>query len=77
MNPWTAITAASRFAAIGMAHHEPTVPGERRFPGLITLGMVEAEVERNGKTSLAGRDYLSSAAPGAKLFARAARPLAR
>ena len=36
-------------------------PGEPRFPGLATVMMVEAEVERDGKTSTARRYYLSSA----------------
>lgn len=35
--------------------------------------MIEAEVERDGRTSLARRFYLSSAALDAKLFARAVR----
>jgi predicted transposase YbfD/YdcC len=36
-------------------------PGEPRFPGLAAIAMVEAEVERGGKTTLARRYYLSSA----------------
>src|SRR3982750_4829271 len=36
-------------------------PGEPRFPGLAAIAMVEAEVERGRKTTLARRYYLSSA----------------
>src|SRR3954466_5706338 len=48
-------------------------PGEPRFPGLAAIAMVEAEVERGGKTSLARRYYLSSALLDALTFARAVR----
>lgn len=48
-------------------------PGEPRFPGLAAVGMVEAEVERGGQTSIARRYYLSSARLDAATFARAAR----
>ncbi len=48
-------------------------PGEPRFPGLKAIAMVEAEVERGGKTSLERRYFLSSLALDAKLFARAVR----
>lgn len=48
-------------------------PGEPRFPGLAMIGMVEAEVERGGKTSLARRTYLASAPLTAPQFARAVR----
>jgi len=48
-------------------------PGEPRFPGLATIAMVEAEVERDGRTTLARRYYLSSALLDAPTFARAAR----
>ena len=48
-------------------------PGEPRFPGLAMIGMVEAEVERGGKTSLARRYYLCSAPLSAKAFAHAVR----
>lgn len=48
-------------------------PGEPRFPGLAAIGMVEAEVERNGATSLSRRYYLSSARLTAAQFARAVR----
>ena len=48
-------------------------PGEPRFPGLGAIAMVEAEVERNGSTSLERRYYLSSMPLDAKLFAYAVR----
>jgi predicted transposase YbfD/YdcC len=48
-------------------------PGEPRFPGLATVLMVEAEVERAGTTSIARRYYLSSARLDAATFARAVR----
>jgi predicted transposase YbfD/YdcC len=48
-------------------------PDEPRFPGLKAIAMVEAEVERAGKTSLERRYFLSSLALDAKLFARAVR----
>lgn len=48
-------------------------PGEPRFPGLAMIGMVEAEVERDGQTSRARRYYLGSAPLSARAFAAAAR----
>ncbi|ASG22287.1 ISAs1 family transposase [Nitrospirillum viridazoti] len=48
-------------------------PGEPRFPGLKAIAMVEAEVERNGKTSLERRYYLSSQKLDTRLFAHAVR----
>ena len=48
-------------------------PGEPRFPGLATIVMVEAEVERDGTTSIARRYYLCSAQLDAAFFARAVR----
>jgi predicted transposase YbfD/YdcC len=48
-------------------------PGEPRFPALATLGMIEAEVERDGNTSISRRYYLSSAILSAQQFAAAAR----
>ena len=48
-------------------------PGEPRFPGLTAIAMVEAEVERGGKTSIERRFYLSSITLDAELFARAVR----
>jgi len=48
-------------------------PGEPRFPALATIGMIEAEVERDGQTSLSRRYYLSSAPLSAAQFAHAAR----
>ena len=48
-------------------------PGEPRFPGLAAIVMVEAEVERDGRTSTARRYYLSSARLDVAAFARAVR----
>jgi len=48
-------------------------PGEPRFPGLAAIAMVEAEVERHGKTSREQRYFLSSAPLDARFFARAVR----
>ena len=48
-------------------------PGEPRFPALATIGMIEAEVEREGKTTISRRYYLSSAHLNAEQFAAAAR----
>ena len=48
-------------------------PGEPRFPGLAAIALVEAEVERGGKTTFARRYYLSSALLDAPTFARAVR----
>ena len=48
-------------------------PGEPRFPGLCAIAVVEAEVERNGSTSLERRYYLSSMPLDARLFAHAVR----
>ncbi len=49
-------------------------PCEWRFPDLAMIGMVEAEVERNGRTSIARRYYLSAAPLTARAFAAAVRP---
>ena len=48
-------------------------PGEPRFPDLAMIGMVEAHVERNGRTSTARRYYLGSAKLSAQRFAAAVR----
>jgi predicted transposase YbfD/YdcC len=48
-------------------------PDEPRFPGLRAIAVVEAEVERNGCTSLERRFYLSSMPLDAKLLACAVR----
>lgn len=58
---------------VGWLTTDRRFPGEPRFPGLTALGMVEAEVERNGKLTRARRYYLSSAPLDARLFARAIR----
>lgn len=48
-------------------------PGEWRFKDLAMIGMVEAETERDGKTTFERRYYLSSAKLSAKQFAAAVR----
>ena len=48
-------------------------PDEWRFPGLKAIAMVEAEIERGGKTSVTRRYFLSSLPLDAKLLARAVR----
>lgn len=48
-------------------------PGEPRFPGLAAIAMVEAEVERHGKTSRERRYFLCSATIDPRTFARAVR----
>ncbi len=48
-------------------------PGEPRFPGLKAIAMVEAEAERDGKTTTARRFFLSSLALDPQLLARAVR----
>lgn len=48
-------------------------PGEPRFPDLAMVGMIEAQVERDGHTSVSRRYYLGSAPLSAHDFARAAR----
>lgn len=47
--------------------------GEPAMPGLTTLAMVEAIVERDGKTTRATRYYVSSAALSPERFAQAVR----
>jgi predicted transposase YbfD/YdcC len=48
-------------------------PDEVAFPGLAMIGLVESEVDRNGKTTRERRLYLGSARLDAKSFARAVR----
>jgi predicted transposase YbfD/YdcC len=48
-------------------------PEEPRFPDLAMVAIIEAEVERNGKTTTARRYYLSSAKLEPAQFARAVR----
>lgn len=58
---------------VGWLATDRRFPGEPRFPDLAALAMVEAEVERDGRTTIARRFYLSSAPLDARLFARAVR----
>jgi predicted transposase YbfD/YdcC len=48
-------------------------PGEVAFPGLAMIGMVEAETERDGKTTRERRYYFSSTRINAMTFAQAVR----
>ena len=48
-------------------------PGEPRFPGLAMVGMVEAEVETNGRTARSRRFHIGSAPLSARQLASAAR----
>lgn len=48
-------------------------PGEPRFAGLTTIGMVESTVEKAGQTSAERRYYISSATLDAARFAEAVR----
>lgn len=48
-------------------------PNEPALPGLATIGMVEAEVERDGQTSRHRRYYVSCATLSAEGFAGAVR----
>jgi predicted transposase YbfD/YdcC len=52
---------------------ERRYPDEPRLSGLATLAMVEATIERNGRTSTARRYYVSSARLTAPRFAEAVR----
>lgn len=56
-----------------VCHDVSWLATDHRFPGLAMIGMVEAEVERAGKTSRARRYYLGSAKLSAEQFARAVR----
>lgn len=58
---------------VGWLSTDRRYPGEPRFPGLAAVAMVEAEVERDGRTTLSRRFYLSSALLDAHAFARAVR----
>ena len=58
---------------VGWLASDRRFPGEWRFPDLAMLGMVEAEVERDGRTSIARRYYLSSARLSAPAFAASVR----
>lgn len=58
---------------IGWLLSDRRFPREWRFKDLAMIAMVEAECERNGKTSRERRYYLSSARLSAKQFAAAVR----
>ena len=71
------IMAASRSAATGSAMTRVgcnrRAAGEPRFPGLKAVAMVEAEVERDGKTTRARRFLMFSLALDPQLLACAVR----
>jgi predicted transposase YbfD/YdcC len=58
---------------VGWLSTDRRFPGEPRFPDLAAIAMVEAEVERDGKTTRSRRFYLASAPLDAHTFARAVR----
>ncbi len=58
---------------VGWLSTDRRFPGEPRFPDLAMVAMVEAEVERDAKTTLARRYYICSAKLSAAQFARAVR----
>lgn len=58
---------------VGWLFSDRRYPDEPRLPGLASLTMVEATVERDGRTSTARRYYLSSAHLSAERFADAVR----
>jgi predicted transposase YbfD/YdcC len=58
---------------VGWLFSDRRYSGEPAMPELATIGMVEAEIERGGQTSLSRRYYLSSAVLDAVAFANAVR----
>ena len=58
---------------VGWLFSDRRYSGEPAMPELATIGMVEAEVERDGQTSRSRRYYLSSAALDPPSFAAAVR----
>lgn len=59
--------------SVDWLHADRPAPGEPRFPGLKAVAMVEAEVERDGRTTTSRRYFLSSPALDPALLARAVR----
>lgn len=58
---------------VGWLFSDRRYPHDVAFPGLAMIAMVDAETERDGKTSRERRYYLSSAKLDAKTFAKAVR----
>ena len=58
---------------VGWLFSDRRYTGEVAFPGLVMIGMIESEVERNGKLERARRYYLCSTRLDAATFARAVR----
>ena len=67
------IRHASVCHAVDWLNSDRAAPGEPRFAGLTTIGMVEAEVEKDGITTRSKRFYISSAHLTAAQLSRAAR----
>ena len=67
------IRRASVCHAVDWLNADRVAPSEPRFAGLATIGMVEAEVEKDGKTTRSRRFYISSAHLSAAQLLRAAR----
>ena len=59
--------------AVDWLNGDRAAPNEPRFKGLTTIGMVQAEVEKDGKKSQSARFYISSAKLSAKQLSYAAR----
>ena len=59
--------------AVDWLNADRAAPDEPRFARLTTIGMVEAQVEKDGKTSRSKRFYISSAHLSAAQLSRAAR----
>lgn len=64
---------ASVCHAVDWLSADRAAPGEPRFAGLATIGMVEAEIEKDGETSRSRRFYISSARLTAAQLSNAAR----
>jgi predicted transposase YbfD/YdcC len=58
---------------VGWLFSDRRYPDEPAMPGLATIALVEAEIERDGQRTIARRYYLSSAPLTAARFAEAAR----
>ena len=67
------VRRASVCHAVDWLKADRSAPGEPRFPGLMTLAMVESDVEVDGKKTYSKRYYISSAKLSAKQLGAAAR----
>ena len=66
------MTSLSEFTCQSTGSAPPAFPGAKRFPKLSRIAMVEAHIERAGRTSLERRFYVSSRPLSASAFAEAA-----